>query len=525
MSNWERRHADYPRPIRLGADEVFQVQAIAAWLDGRLIPRNALLEGERPGTTYGARFRMNLARSGDPGELPSEAGQAPADMEALLSGPHGTEKWRKVLDRLDVAHDLARHPGALLALVYARARDSGWAAVAAGSVDPLDWAERALERLSPVGGRTITTSRPGRETLRYVVALADEAVRDIGGAQAFRMLLDRFAAVEGGGGEGFYTPESVAHVLIDAVRPEQPAEIYDASSRAGELLVAAASDLLERGAEKETLSLHGATLSEESSALARMNVRLHGMDAHFETHDKHALCRDAKPGTLYPYIVANPPFSMGGWCDDDPASCRTWRYGPPPRHNANFAWIQYILERLSPDGRAAVLMPNNAMFSTHPKERAIRRGMVEDGQVRALIALPDRLFPATSIGTTVWILGREESRSEILFVDAWDMGRMVDRTRRELSREDHTELDGILTAWRAGVLPPGPASRAVVVPVEEVSAQDYNLNPRRYVTSASAVPSGSREAVLRLRTRLERLHAEALDADTRAERELRRLGW
>ncbi|MBN6050440.1 N-6 DNA methylase, partial [Nonomuraea sp. RK-328] len=524
VSNWERRHADYPRPVRIEAEELFPVAAVAEWLDGRVIPRNALMGSEQPGTTYGARFRANLVEPEDRTEPERQTGPGAADADLRIGGSHTEEAMWRLLDRFRGTIDLTRHLVAVLALIYARARDqAGWAA-AESEAKRLDWAVRALDRLSAEDG-VVTEPRPDREVLRAAAAFADQAARDIGGAEASRMLLDRFVVTQGKKGEEFYTPGSVVRALVDAVHPGYPAEIYDPSCRAGEVLLAASSDLLAKGAKKEELSLHGATLSVESSMLARMNLLLHGVDVQLGTHERHVLCQEASPPKHYRYIMTNPPFSMGNWCDDDPASCKTWRYGPPPRHNANFAWLQYVLERLAPDGRAAVLMPYNATFSVNQREQVIRRGLVEEGRVKAVVALPDKLFRATAIGVTLWVLSHEEPRREILFVDASAMGQMMDRVQRELSQEDRDELEGVLTAWHDGVLRSGPAARAVAVPVEEVGAQGFNLNPRKYVAPIPVDPTGSREAVRMLRRRLERLQAEALDADAKVEGELRRLGW
>ena len=117
---------------------------------------------------------------------------------------------------------------------------------------------------------------------------------------------------------------------------------------------------------------------------------------------------------------------------------------PPPKGNANFAWLQYVVERLEPGGQAAVVMANGALFSANPRERDIRMRMVEDGCVEALIALPPALFYNTGIPVTIWLLNPPgTSRDEILFVNASDSGHMVRRTHRELSddgdQRDHSD--------------------------------------------------------------------------------------
>ncbi|WP_433512560.1 N-6 DNA methylase [Nonomuraea sp. CA-143628] len=520
VSNWERRHESYPQPVRVGGEDFFASSAIMEWLDQRVVPRNALLRGERAGTTYGERFRRNLsASSGD--ESPAVPTTPRPD-----SVPDAGEVLWKTFDRLRGVQDVAGYRNLVLSLIYLRARDDeGWSAVTKGLVGEIDWAHAAMDRFLPELGSVPALSHVRSRELTALVESADQAVRAFGGAEAFRILLAWFAGLEGIRGGEFYTPDSVARALVEALAPDASADIYDPSCGTGDILRVAAAHLW-RTSGRQNFSMRGDTLTAEARALARMNMTLHGIDAQVETQPIQVLCDEIPPRERYSYVIANPPFNMSDWCDNDPADHKGWSYGPPPPSNANFAWLQHVLDHLAPGGRAAVLMPNSAAFSENPRERAIREALVKDGCVEALVALPSKLFYTTTIGVTMWLLAHpDRPRPEILFVDASEMGHPVARNRRTLSEADHKALNDVLSAWRAGGLPTALTPLAAAVPFSEVREQKFNLNPRRYVGPAPVDAPWGGQTIQALRRRLDRLHAQASAADANADQELERLIW
>ena len=175
---------------------------------------------------------------------------------------------------------------------------------------------------------------------------------------------------------------------------------------------------------------------------------------------------------------------------------------PPPR-NANFAWVQHIVQRLAPWGTAGFVLANGSMSSSQSGEGAIRKGLVEAELVDCMVALPGQLFYSTQIPACLWFLARDRAvgsrsgtgaatrfgtlrdrRGEILFIDARKLGRMVDRTHRELTDEDVARIAGTYHAWRGG----DGANDYADVPgfcksasLEEVQGHGHVLTPGRYV--------------------------------------------
>ncbi|MFI6174570.1 N-6 DNA methylase [Nonomuraea sp. NPDC051191] len=522
VSNWERRHKGFPQPERIGGEDYFPVDSIASWLDHRPIAVNRLLPDEQLGTTFGQRFRRNLAAPKPGGTV-----DAPPALPAAASLVTPEEDLWRDLERLRGVHDVGSYRNLVLGLIYARERDgAGWTDASGDRGRESAWATDALRKLAWEMDGMLPDLKRGHRMLAEVAGIVDRAVRTMGAAEAFRVFMDRFALWEGKRGGEFHTPRSVARVLVDVTAAEAPAQVYDPSCGSGELLLAAVERAQETDPEQQ-LTVRGDTLQRDSLPLARMNMELHGVDARLGIQTLEALCDPRPPHERFSHIITNPPFNVRNWCEDDPAYRRPWRYGPPPRGNANFAWLQYVLERLSPGGRAAVLMVPGTAFSENPRERAIRKALVNDGMVEALIALPPRLFPTTGIGATVWVLGREERpRQEVLFVDATAMGRLSRRNQRELSNEDHEAIAGVLADWRAERAPRREVPPSSAETIEELGRQNYNLNPSRYVRPK--LPSRSEHGgqdVETLLRELDQLHVAAAKADAEADQALKRLTW
>jgi type I restriction enzyme M protein len=206
-------------------------------------------------------------------------------------------------------------------------------------------------------------------------------------------------------------------------------------------------------------------------------------------------------------------------------------YGPAVR--TEFDWVQYIVSRLAPGGRAAVLMPGGAA-STGGAARAIREGMVEDGVVECVMALPRQLFELTAIQTHIWFLRAPRGSARgVLLVDGEDLGRRVTRTRRALSGEDIARLVGEYTSWcraaDSGREYTGTLGLSRPVTPGEIAAHDHRLDPALYVRAAGPEPAAVdpadvRDRLARLAEEIETLHARARAADADAVEHLRRYG-
>ena len=232
-----------------------------------------------------------------------------------------------------------------------------------------------------------------------------------------------------------------------------------------------------------------------------MNLAIRGIEGQIAHGD--SFHNDRHPDLKADFILANPPFNISDWGGERLTDDKRWQYGAPPKGNANFAWVQHIVHHLAPSGAAGFVLANGSMSSNQSGEGGIRKSLIEADRVDCMVALPGQLFYSTQIPACLWFLARDrkggkfrDRRGEVLFIDARKMGRMVDRTHRELTDEDIVRIADTYHAWRgeAGVSDyadtPGFCKAASL---EEVRKHGHVLTPRPLCRRGS--PRGRRGAV------------------------------
>jgi len=191
-----------------------------------------------------------------------------------------------------------------------------------------------------------------------------------------------------------------------------------------------------------------------------MNLAVRGIDADIRWNNEGSFHKDELRDLRFDFILANPPFNVSDWGGERLREDPRWQFGVPPVGNANYAWLQHIYWHLKPFGTAGVVLANGSMSSNQSGEGEIRRAMVEADVVDCMVALPGQLFYSTQIPACLWFLARDKSngkrgqetlrdrRGEVLFIDARNMGTLVDRTRRELTDADIQKIAATYHAWR-----------------------------------------------------------------------------
>jgi type I restriction enzyme M protein len=260
--------------------------------------------------------------------------------------------------------------------------------------------------------------------------------------------------------------------------------------------------------EGSDISVYGQELNERTWRMAKMNLAIHGLNANLASRWGDTFARDQHPELTgnngADFIMANPPFNIKDWArsESDPR----WKYGVPPAGNANYAWIQHIISKLAPGGSAGVVMANGSMSSNSGGEGEIRAQLVEADLVSCMVALPTQLFRSTGIPVctrffakvkTGGTRGSVDRTGQVLFIDARNLGYMVDRAERALSDEDIAKIANTFHAWRgsasaadAGLEYDDEAGFCYSATLAEIKAADYALTPGRYVGAADVEDDG-----------------------------------
>lgn len=315
------------------------------------------------------------------------------------------------------------------------------------------------------------------------------------GPDAFDPLLDRFEAEAQLSSADFFTPREVASLMVNlAVGEASMAHpIYDPYLRGGELLKAV--DSVQFGPRQQLVV--GESPNQDTLRLAAMNLALRGLAAELRlgTGTPWDDLDEWRP--LFGAVVLNPPFNLRG------PSTRLrrdseWPFGPPPSHSDNYAWIQYAITSLAPGGTAAVLMPNRAGVSANEREYAIRRKMVEQGAVQAVVALPSQLFQFTEIGATLWVVARPASApGQVLFIDARAMSCKT-RKRQTLVPHAAELICGVYQRRQllaeGSLEPVAGGGMAVLAGIDVLRRANYSLSPADYTTGSIKPQPGASAA-------------------------------
>ena len=372
------------------------------------------------------------------------------------------------------------------------------------------------------------------------IAVGDENARanDVLG-RVYEYFLGQFAGAEGKKGGEFYTPRCVVRLLVEMLEPYS-GRVYDPCCGSSgmfvqsvEFIEAHATGNGNGGKACGDISIWGQESNYTTWRLARMNLAIRGIEGQIAHGD--SFHNDRHPDLRADFILANPPFNVKDWGGDRLTGDQRWQYGVPPKGNANFAWVQHIVHHLAPTGTAGFVLANGSMSTNQSGEGEIRRNLVEADLVDCMVALPGQLFYSTQIPACLWFLARDRTgrslrdrRGEVLFIDARELGSMVDRTHRELTPDDIARIADTYHRWRGegdGYEDEPGFCRSV--PLEEVRRHDHVLTPGRYVGAPPAEDDGEpfADKMQRLVAELREQRVEGARLDAVIARNLDTLGF
>ncbi len=311
--------------------------------------------------------------------------------------------------------------------------------------------------------------------------------------KTFEYFLGEFALAEGKKGGQFYTPRSVVELLVEMLEPYK-GRVLDPCCGSGGMFVHSEKFVQNHQGNVNDISIYGQESNQTTWRLAKMNLAIRGIDSsQVKWNNEGSFLNNSHKDLKADYVIANPPFNDSDWSGDLLRKDGRWQYGVPPLNNANYAWIQHFVYHLSPSGQAGFVLAKGSLTSKTSGEGDIRKALIEARMIDCIVNLPAKLFLNTQIPASLWFLSRNREngkfrnrKDEILFIDARNMGHLVNRRTREFSEEDINKIAETYHNWRCTSGPECPPYKDIKgfcnsASVERVKELDYVLTPGRYV--------------------------------------------
>ncbi|CAM3811110.1 class I SAM-dependent DNA methyltransferase [Vreelandella rituensis] len=363
----------------------------------------------------------------------------------------------------------------------------------------------------------------------------------------YEYFLGQFALAEGKQGGQYYTPKSIVSLIVEMLEPYS-GRVYDPAMGSGGFFVSNDKFIEEHAKEwhydaaeqRKHISVYGQESNPTTWRLAAMNMAIRGLDFNFGKKNADTFLNDQHPDLRADFVMANPPFNMKDWWSESLADDARWKYGTPPKNNANFAWLQHMLYHLRPAGSMALLLSNGSMSSNTNNEGEIRKRLVEEDLVECMVALPGQLFTNTQIPACIWFLTKDKTgglspngvkkrsrKGEVLFIDARQLGYMKDRVIRDFTADDIAKVADTFHAWQRDENYEDVAGYCKSATLAEIQKHDFVLTPGRYVGAAEleddGVPFADKMALLTEQLREQFNESDRLEAEIK--RNLGGLGY
>lgn len=334
------------------------------------------------------------------------------------------------------------------------------------------------------------------DTINNINTIEDKGSDIVG--RVYEYFLSKFAIAEGKGKGEFYTPKSIVNLIANMIEPYK-GKIYDPACGSGGMFVQSVKFIDAHNGSKKDISVYGQEYTATTYKLAKMNLAIRGISANLGSVAADTFSKDQHKDLKADFIMANPPFNQKDWRGvnelvDDP---RWSGYETPPTSNANYGWILNMVSKLSQNGVAGFILANGAL-SGGGEEYKIRKKLIENDMVEAILILPQNMFYTTNISVTIWILNANKKErtfeqngrtkvhrdrtDEILFMDLRQKGVPFEKKFMEFDEEAIDEISSTYHTWQSDK----EAYRDVAeysysASKDEVEKKDFSLVPSKYI--------------------------------------------
>ena len=316
--------------------------------------------------------------------------------------------------------------------------------------------------------------------------------------RVYEYFLSKFALAEGKGKGEFYTPKSIVNLIAEMIEPYKGV-IYDPACGSGGMFVQSIKFIEAHNGSKKEISIYGQEYTNTTYKLAKMNLAIRGISGNLGERAADTFADDQHKDLKADFIMANPPFNQKDWrAETELINDPRWiGYDVPPKSNANYGWILNMVSKLSDNGVAGFILANGAL-SGGGEEYKIRRKLIENDLIEAIVILPRNMFYTTDISVTLWILNKNKKertvqlpdktrnyrnrKKEILFLDLREKGIPFEKKYTQFSEENIMEITEAYHNWQANFsnyqnIPEFSYSASI----EEVIQKDFSLVPSKYI--------------------------------------------
>ena len=400
-----------------------------------------------------------------------------------------------------------------------------------------------IDNIGSVNLAKVKAESDGHLSLEAEPRVAPSRQADLLG-QVYEYFLGQFALAEGKKGGQFYTPESVVRVLVEMLEPYK-GRVFDPCCGSGGMFVQSEKFVKAHQGRLDDISIYGQESNETTYKLCRMNLAIRGIDgSNIRWNTEGSFLKDAHPDLKADFVIANPPFNDSDWVgridekNDGGHPLRQdgrWQYGTPPVGSANFAWVQHFLYHLAPTGAAGFVLSNGSLSSNTSGEGEIRRSLVKSDLVDCIVMMPTQLFYNTGIPACLWFLSRHKNgnkhrnrKGEVLFIDASELGYMVNRRNRSFDEGDIQKIAGTYHEWkRDGSTYQDIKGFCKSATLADIEKHNFVLTPGRYVGIPDEVESeiAFEETMGALTAELAAQMQEAAELDKEIKIQLAKVGF